>query len=80
VIAIMTQYATLKDAATYREITSHGVDPNGGVNIDSLKTSWQYFKDNEADRWFDHRRRRRRSQLRQSGGSRKLGPYRPSAR
>jgi hypothetical protein len=35
----------LKDAATYRKIVSHGVDPNGAVNIDSLKASWQYFKD-----------------------------------
>ncbi len=45
VIAILTQYATLKDAATYRQIASHGVDPDGNVNIESLRTSWQYFKD-----------------------------------
>lgn len=45
VIAIMVKYAALKDAATYREIVSHGVDPNGGVNVASLKQSWQYFRD-----------------------------------
>jgi NitT/TauT family transport system substrate-binding protein len=45
VIAILTEYATLKDAATYRQIVSHGVDPDGAVNVASLKTSWQYFKD-----------------------------------
>jgi NitT/TauT family transport system substrate-binding protein len=45
VIAIMLKYAALKDAATYREIVSHGVDPDGGVNIASLKESWQYFRD-----------------------------------
>jgi NitT/TauT family transport system substrate-binding protein len=45
VIAIMVKYAALKDAATYREIISHGVDPDGGVNVASLKQSWQYFRD-----------------------------------
>jgi NitT/TauT family transport system substrate-binding protein len=45
VIAIMVKYAALKDAATYREIVSHGVDPDGGVNVASLKQSWQYFRD-----------------------------------
>jgi NitT/TauT family transport system substrate-binding protein len=45
VIAIMMKYATLKDEATYREIRSHGVDPDARVNIASLRQSWQYFKD-----------------------------------
>jgi NitT/TauT family transport system substrate-binding protein len=45
VIAIMTKYATLKDAAIYRAITSHGVDPDGRVNVASLNQSWQYFRD-----------------------------------
>jgi NitT/TauT family transport system substrate-binding protein len=45
VIAIMVKYAALKDAATYREIVSHGVDPDGRVNVASLKQSWQYFRD-----------------------------------
>jgi NitT/TauT family transport system substrate-binding protein len=45
VIAIMVKYAALKDAATYRDIVSHGVDPDGGVNVASLKQSWQYFRD-----------------------------------
>jgi len=44
-IAIMIKYAALKDAATYREIVSHGVDPDGRVNVASLKQSWQYFRD-----------------------------------
>ncbi len=45
VIAILVKYASLKDAATYREITSHGVDPDGAVNVASLRQSWQYFRD-----------------------------------
>lgn len=45
VIAIMVKDAALKDAATYREIVSHGVDPDGRVNVASLKQSWQYFRD-----------------------------------
>jgi NitT/TauT family transport system substrate-binding protein len=45
VISIMMKYATLKDAETYREFRSHGVHPDGLVNVDSLKESWQFFKD-----------------------------------
>jgi NitT/TauT family transport system substrate-binding protein len=45
VIRILTQFASLKDAATYRDIYSQAVDPDGGVNVDSLRTSWTYFKD-----------------------------------
>lgn len=45
VIGILVKYATLKDEATYREIKSHGVDPDGLVNVESLRESWQYFKD-----------------------------------
>jgi NitT/TauT family transport system substrate-binding protein len=45
VIATLVQFATLKDAATYRSIISHGVDPDGVPNVESLRQSWQYFKD-----------------------------------
>jgi NitT/TauT family transport system substrate-binding protein len=45
VIAIMTEYATLKDPAVYRAIISHGVDPDGGINTDSLKRAWEFFRD-----------------------------------
>ena len=45
VIAIMSEYATLKDPAVYRSIISHGVDPDGGINEASLKRAWEFFRD-----------------------------------
>ena len=44
-IAILVQYGTVKDPAVYRVATPSGLDPDGGVNMDSLRATWQFFKD-----------------------------------
>jgi NitT/TauT family transport system substrate-binding protein len=44
-IAILTEYSVIKDPAIYRAITSHAVDPDGGVDMASLIKDWQFFKD-----------------------------------
>jgi len=44
-IAILTEYSIIKDPAIYRAITSHAVDPDGGVDMASLTKDWQFFKD-----------------------------------
>jgi NitT/TauT family transport system substrate-binding protein len=45
VIPILTEYSFIKNADVYRAITSHYVDPNGELNVASLKDAWQFFKD-----------------------------------
>lgn len=45
VIAILTTYTAIKDAALYRTITTHGCNPDGKVNEASLRTDLQFFKD-----------------------------------
>ena len=45
IIPILTEYSLIKDPATYRAMTSHYVDPDGALNVASLKDAWQYFKD-----------------------------------
>jgi NitT/TauT family transport system substrate-binding protein len=45
VIGIMAKYSTIKDPAVIRKMTAHSVDPNGMVNVDSLKKDWAFFKD-----------------------------------
>ena len=45
VVAIMAKYSTVKDPAVIRKMTAHAVDPNGAVNVDSLKKDWTFFKE-----------------------------------
>jgi NitT/TauT family transport system substrate-binding protein len=45
IIAILTQYTNIKDAALYKAITPHGTDPDGKLNVASLKTDLQFYKD-----------------------------------
>ena len=45
VIAILTEYTNLKEPDIYRAITPHGTDPDGRLNIASLKTDLQFYKD-----------------------------------
>jgi NitT/TauT family transport system substrate-binding protein len=45
VVAILVEYSHIKDPAVHRAIISHAVDPDGYVNVDSLKHAWQFFKD-----------------------------------
>ena len=45
VIPILTEYSFIKNPAVYRAMRSHYVDPNGELNVASLKDVWQFFKD-----------------------------------
>jgi NitT/TauT family transport system substrate-binding protein len=45
VIAILTKYSAIKDADLYRAITPPAIDPDGAVNIESLRKDWQFFRD-----------------------------------
>jgi NitT/TauT family transport system substrate-binding protein len=45
VITILSKYSSLKDPKVYAVITPHSIDPDGRVNLDSLRKDWQFFKD-----------------------------------
>jgi NitT/TauT family transport system substrate-binding protein len=45
VIPILTEYSFIKNPDVYRAMRSHYVDPNGELNVKSLKDVWQFFKD-----------------------------------
>lgn len=44
VISILMKYTGIKDPSVYRTITPNGVDPNGRVNIESLKRDLAFYK------------------------------------
>ena len=45
VIAILTKYTAIKDPAVYRAITPNGNDPNGRLNVESLRKDLATFKE-----------------------------------
>jgi NitT/TauT family transport system substrate-binding protein len=45
VIGILTKYTAIKDPAVYRAITPNGNDPNGRLNIESLRKDLATFKE-----------------------------------
>jgi NitT/TauT family transport system substrate-binding protein len=45
VIPILTEYSFIKNPEVYRAMRSHYVDPNGELNVKSLRDVWQFFKD-----------------------------------
>jgi NitT/TauT family transport system substrate-binding protein len=45
VIPILNEYSFIKNPAVYRAMRSHYVNPNGELNVASLKNVWQFFKD-----------------------------------
>ena len=45
VIPILTEYSFIKNPDVYKAMRSHYVDPNGELNVTSLKDAWQFFKD-----------------------------------
>jgi NitT/TauT family transport system substrate-binding protein len=45
IIAILTKYANGEDTALYKTITPHGTNPDGKLNVASLKTDLQFYKD-----------------------------------
>ena len=44
-IAILTEYSNVKDAALYKKMTPNGIDPDGKLNEASLQKDYQFFKD-----------------------------------
>ena len=44
IVATEAKYSNIKDPGTIRGMTPHGADPNGWVNVDSLKKDWEFFK------------------------------------
>jgi NitT/TauT family transport system substrate-binding protein len=46
-IAIFTRYGNIKDAALLKSMITHGVNPDGWVNVDSLKKDWLFFKQHD---------------------------------
>ncbi len=45
IIAILTEFSTIKDSRLYRAIVPHGTNPDGQVNIASMEKDFQFFKD-----------------------------------
>jgi NitT/TauT family transport system substrate-binding protein len=61
IISILTKATTEKDAKIYRIATSHGCNPDGRVNIASMKQDYQFFKEQglltsnvDIDKVVDH--------------------------
>ena len=45
IIAILTQYTTIKDAKVYQTITPNGVNPDGRIGEASLRRDLEFFKE-----------------------------------
>lgn len=45
VIAVMTESTNIKDPEIYRKITPNGINPNGLVNMDSLRKDLTFYKE-----------------------------------
>jgi NitT/TauT family transport system substrate-binding protein len=45
VISILAKYSTIKDPKLLATITPFSVNPDGALNVESLRRDWQFFKD-----------------------------------
>jgi NitT/TauT family transport system substrate-binding protein len=45
IVAILNEFTAIKDPAVYKAIITHGCNPDGRVNVASLGTDLQFFKD-----------------------------------
>jgi NitT/TauT family transport system substrate-binding protein len=45
VIAILSATTSLKDPAAYKRVTPNAIEPDGKLNLDSMRKDLQYFKD-----------------------------------
>ena len=45
IISILTQYTEIKDRETYATMNAFAVNPNGGVNVATLKNDFNFFKE-----------------------------------
>jgi NitT/TauT family transport system substrate-binding protein len=77
IIGILTEYTQIKEASVYREISPSACEPNGDVNVESLRKDLAFFKEQKliekpditVDRVIDLSFARR--------AVKELGPYRP---
>lgn len=44
-ISIFIRYGKIKDPVLLKAMTTHGVNPDGWVNVDSMKKDWIFFKE-----------------------------------
>lgn len=44
IIALLTEFTSIKDPAIYGTIVAHGSNPDGKLNVDSLKKDFEFFK------------------------------------
>ena len=44
IISVLTEYTAIKDAQVYRTIVPNGVDPDGKVDIPTLKEDYDVYK------------------------------------
>jgi NitT/TauT family transport system substrate-binding protein len=45
VISILTKYSLTKDPNVYKVTIPPAIDPNGRLNVESMRKDWQFFKD-----------------------------------
>jgi NitT/TauT family transport system substrate-binding protein len=45
VIAILTKYTPIKNPDVYKVTTPPAINPDGKLNLDSMRKDWQFFKD-----------------------------------
>lgn len=45
VLAVLTEYTAIKDKDLYREIVPHATNPDGRVNVASMKLDYAFFKE-----------------------------------
>jgi NitT/TauT family transport system substrate-binding protein len=43
-ISIFVRYGKIKDKDVLKRMTTHGVNPDGWVNVDSMKKDWEFFR------------------------------------
>jgi len=79
VIAILTQYTTIKDPAVYRAITPQGYNPDGRIHLPSLRNDLAFFvaqKDVQAQITVEQVIDLSFIEV----AAKALGPYRPAAK
>jgi NitT/TauT family transport system substrate-binding protein len=45
VISILVKYSVTKDPEIHKAVIPPVIDPDGKLNVDSMRKDWQFFKD-----------------------------------
>jgi NitT/TauT family transport system substrate-binding protein len=45
VVSILVKYSLTKDPEIHKAVFPPSIDPDGKLNVDSLRKDWQFFKD-----------------------------------